>query len=148
MLDAVILAPDERLLRVAARVDGADDVEAIVRRMQQFIDGRVLGLAAPQIGIAKRVVVINFADMPVVMVNPRIIEQSVERTVSSESCLSLPSRRFLVGRPSMIVVDYRNADGVARQERATGYRAKCILHEMDHLDGILVDSHGTEIADA
>lgn len=148
MLDAVILAPDERLLRVAARVDGADDVEAIVRRMQQFIDGRVLGLAAPQIGIAKRVVVINFADMPVVMVNPRIIEQSVARTVSSESCLSLPGRRFLVDRPSMIVVDYRNADGVARRERATGYRAKCILHEMDHLDGILVDSHGTEIADA
>jgi len=95
-----------------------------------------VGLAAPQVGILKRIVVIDVGDGVHAFINPEIISQSGEE-IDYEGCLSIPGIRGKVKRPAHVVVRALDPDGKERKLRANGLLARAVCHETDHLDGIL-----------
>lgn len=96
-----------------------------------------VGLAAPQVGILKRIVVIDTTgEDPIVLINPRVLETSGEQT-GQEGCLSVPGKSGLVTRPNYVKVTAYNADMEAIEVEGTELLARAILHELDHLDGHL-----------
>ncbi len=100
--------------------------------------GNGVGLAAPQVGILKRIVVIDVGDGLIEMINPVIIESEGEQ-FEVEGCLSVPGVYGKVKRPARVVVEYLNPKGKKVRTEGTGLLAICICHELDHLDGILFD---------
>jgi peptide deformylase (EC 3.5.1.88) len=100
--------------------------------------GNGIGLAAPQVGILKRMIVIDLGDGtgPMEIINPVILKQEGEQ-VDVEGCLSVPGVYGEVKRPAHMVVEYTNIDGKKVKVDATGLLARCLSHEIDHLDGIL-----------
>ncbi|MDI6689626.1 MAG: peptide deformylase [Actinomycetota bacterium] len=97
-----------------------------------------MGLAAPQIGILKRVIVSDLGDGPSVYINPQIIWRSKETEVQEEGCLSLPGVRILISRPQKIKVKALSPQGKGLELSMEGLQARIIQHEVDHLDGILI----------
>ncbi len=95
-----------------------------------------LGLAAPQVGVLKRVCIVEYDDKLYELVNPVLI-RSRGKCVDNEGCLSVPGFRGLVERPEEIDVEYFDRFGNLCKQHAEGYFARVFLHEMDHLDGIL-----------
>lgn len=97
-----------------------------------------VGLAAPQVGILKRLFVMNVDDETGdhVIVNPRIIRSEGEQH-ENEGCLSLPGLYARVSRPAKVLLEYENLEGETQQMEGEGLKAICICHENDHLDGIL-----------
>ena len=95
-----------------------------------------VGLAAPQIGILKRIVVIDVGDGPIVMINPKILETSGEQT-GTEGCLSLPGLCGTVTRPNYVKVEATDENGDLYELEGTELLARAICHECDHLDGVL-----------
>ncbi|SHK32742.1 peptide deformylase [Desulforamulus aeronauticus] len=94
------------------------------------------GLAACQVGILKRLVVIDLGKGLLKLVNPKLVEKKGEQVVI-ESCLSLPGIWGKLKRPSKVVVQALNENGEKITIRATGGMAKCLCHEIDHLDGVI-----------
>ena len=103
-----------------------------------------VGLAAPQVGVSKRVIVVDDREAPFVeMVNPRIVESSgCEEDV--EACLSVPDRAGWVRRATKIKVEYQDRFGKNHTLKASGYQARVHQHEIDHLDGVLFTDIMTE----
>lgn len=95
-----------------------------------------VGLAAVQVGILKRVVVVDVGDGLLELINPEIIETSGE-VCDVEGCLSVPGESGNVVRPEYVKIKAQNRDGVWRRYEGTGLKARCFCHEIDHLDGIL-----------
>lgn len=95
-----------------------------------------VGLAAPQIGILKRVVVIDVGEGPVTLINPEIIKTSGKQ-VDNEGCLSIPGRQGEVERPDTVTVKALDIDGKEITVRGKELFARAICHELDHLDGVL-----------
>ncbi len=95
-----------------------------------------VGLAAVQVGILKRVVVVDVGDGFLELVNPEIIETSGEYK-DVEGCLSVPGQQGVVSRPEYVKIKAQNREGVWRRYEATGLKARCFCHEIDHLDGTL-----------
>ncbi len=95
-----------------------------------------LGLAAPQVGILKRAVVIDYEDKRYEMINPEILEVSGE-SIDNEGCLSVQGFRGLVKRPKYVKVRYFDRHGGKTELEGNDYFARCILHELDHLEGVL-----------
>ena len=134
-----ILKMGDPLLRKKSRV-----VENYDEKLHQLLDDMVetlhhvggLGLAAPQVGVLKRVCIVEYDDMLYELVNPVLVKSS-GKCVDNEGCLSVVGFRGLVERPEKIVVEYFDRHGVKHTQRAEGYFARVFLHEMDHLDGIL-----------
>ncbi len=131
---------DEILRKISKRVEDVDEkikqiLEDMVETMHKY-DG--LGLAAPQIGILKRLVVIDLYDEkgPIKMVNPVIIKQKGEQEVE-EGCLSFPNQFAKIIRPSEITIEALDENGKKIKIKGTGLLAQAISHELDHLDGIL-----------
>ncbi len=121
------------------------EVEKIDDRILTLLDDMVetmyhkdgVGLAAPQIGILKRLVVIDVDGENVYkMINPTIIKSSGE-AIDEEGCLSVPEERGEVIRPSNVTVEYTDINGKLVVLEGEGLLARCICHELDHLDGIL-----------
>ncbi|HHW22566.1 MAG TPA: peptide deformylase [Clostridiaceae bacterium] len=108
--------------------------------------GNGVGLAAPQVGILKRLVVIDVGDGLIEMINPVIIETEGEQ-VEIEGCLSLPGVYGKVRRPARVVVEYLNRHGKKVRTEGFGLLAICICHELDHLDGILFDEKVIEFVE-
>ncbi len=105
-----------------------------------------IGLAAPQIGVASRVIVVDLAEkglqrQPLCMANPEVISVSEDSQIFEEGCLSLPDQYAEVERPAKIRIRYVDYAGAAQELEADGLLAACIFHEMDHLDGILFVDH-------
>ena len=133
--------PDPILKQVAAPAQ-ASEVDQVVTDLVDTMraNERCVGLAAPQIGIPARVAVVDVTGHPhakephglVVMVNPRVVEISEGTKVSREGCLSLPDLTANVRRPRRAVLETGNG-----QIEARGIEARCLLHELDHLEGIL-----------
>ena len=98
-----------------------------------------VGLAAPQVGILKRIVVMDVGEGPIVLVNPEIVFTEGSQT-GDEGCLSVPGKVGLVTRPSHVIVKAFNADMEEIEVEGRGLLARCICHETDHLDGILYTS--------
>lgn len=119
-------------------------VETFDPKLHQLLDDMAetlhavggLGLAAPQVGILKRVCIVDYEDQLFELVNPVLVRSS-GKCVDNEGCLSVVGFRGLVERPSVIDVEYYDRNGVKRTQHAEGYFARVFLHEMDHLDGVL-----------
>lgn len=95
-----------------------------------------VGLAAVQVGILKRVVVVDVGDGLLELINPEVIETSGE-VCDVEGCLSVPGESGNVIRPEYVKIKAQNREGVWRRYEGTGLKARCFCHEIDHLDGIL-----------
>lgn len=103
-----------------------------------------VGLAAPQVGILRRLCVVDVMDGdPIVLINPEIIETSGEQT-DDEGCLSVPGKCALVTRPNYVKVSSLDMDMNPVVYEGEGLRARAILHEMDHLDGVLYGERASE----
>jgi len=101
---------------------------------------RGVGLAANQIGIAQRVAVVDVgeeAPPPIVLINPKIVEAGAETAVAEEGCLSIPEIFSEVERPDSIILDALDRDGKPYRLSLSGFKARAVQHEIDHLDGIL-----------
>ena len=94
------------------------------------------GLAAPQVGVLKRICVIDVGDGPVVMINPQILSQEGE-VEEMEGCLSNPGKWGVVKRPQKVVATALDKNGEVKVYEAEGLFARAICHELDHLDGVL-----------
>jgi peptide deformylase len=144
----IITAPDPRLKLKAKPVE---KVDAGVRRlMDDMLDtmyGSIgVGLAAPQVGVARRVIVIDVARegekaAPMRMANPEILWRSEEKLVANEGCLSLPEHYADVSRAAEIRFRYLDEQNEIREMEAKGLLATCVQHEIDHLDGVLFVDH-------
>lgn len=144
----IITAPDPRLKTVATRVDAVDDdIRQLMDDMLETMYAAPgVGLAAPQVGVSKRVIVADVARSgeapePMLMANPEIIEASAERAVFEEGCLSLPDHFAEVKRPEQVRVRYLDRENEIREQDMDGFLATCVQHEIDHLDGVLFVDH-------
>jgi peptide deformylase len=102
--------------------------------LETMYEANGVGLAAPQVGILKRVVVMDCGEGAIVMINPEILETSGEQT-GDEGCLSLPGKAGQVTRPNYVKARFMNEDMEECEIEATELLARCICHELDHLDG-------------
>jgi peptide deformylase len=118
------------------------DAEQLEKDMCNFmIAAGGIGLAANQIGLAKRVFVMGSNNIegfpaPFALFNPRIIEASSEMVLDREGCLSYPGLFLTINRAEWIVAEYQDSQGNTKEVKIDGYLAKCFQHELDHLDGI------------
>jgi peptide deformylase len=144
----ILTAPDPRLQAVSVDVQKVDaEIRKLVDDMAESMyaaDG--IGLAAIQIGVAKRVLVIDLDQKegkknPVAYINPKIIWASDETAVFEEGCLSVPEIWDDVERPARIKAEYLDRDGNKQLLEADGMLATCLQHEMDHLNGVLFIDH-------
>ena len=99
-----------------------------------------VGLAAPQVGILRRIVIVEIDDKKYEMINPEIIERSGSQT-EIEGCLSVPGKYGITNRPMEVTVKYTDRDGNERTAKGSGLKARAFCHELDHLDGILYIDH-------
>ena len=129
---------DEILRKKSKTVDKIDErVQILISDMidtMHHADG--VGLAAPQIGVFKRIVVIDVGEGVQALINPEIVSQTGEQT-EYEGCLSIPGVRAQVKRPADVVVKALDRDGREIEIKGTGLMAIALCHELDHLDGIL-----------
>lgn len=137
----VLRFPDERLRTVAKPVaEVNDDIRQIVKDMfETMYDENGVGLAATQVDIHQRIVVIDVSEdksEPLVLINPEIIERDGE-TISEEGCLSVPSSYAKVDRAEHVKVQALNENGETYTFEADGLLAVCVQHELDHLVGKL-----------
>lgn len=114
--------------------------ELIQDMLDTMYDACGVGLAAPQVGILKRIVVIDIGEGPIVMVNPEILETSGEQT-GQEGCLSLPGQAGIVTRPNYVKARAYNENMEEYEIEGTELLARAICHECDHLDGIMYIRH-------
>ncbi len=144
----IIVAPDPRLKIKAKPVERVDD--DLIRFMDDMLESMYaangIGLAAPQVGDGRRVIVVDCAreedePEPLYMVNPEIVAASEDDRKHEEGCLSLPEHYAEVVRPDSVTVRYLDRDNEIREIEADGVLATCIQHEIDHLDGILFVDH-------
>ena len=144
----IITAPDPRLKIKAKPVAKVD--AGLRRLMDDMLDtmyGSIgIGLAAPQVGVAQRVIVVDVAregenPNPIRLANPEILWRSDEMMVANEGCLSLPEHYAEVDRPAAIRLRYVDHENEIREIDATGLLATCLQHEVDHLDGVLFVDH-------
>lgn len=136
------LMGDPVLREKAAEVEAVDD--ELRRLAQDMFDtmyaAEGVGLAAPQVGLLTRLIVVDPREEgvePVALVNPRVVETSKERDRAEEGCLSIPGVRDVVERATTAVVEALTLDGEPVRLEADGLLARVLQHEVDHLDGIL-----------
>ena len=144
-LRQILIHPDPRLKAVANPVTEVDDT---IRRLaddmlETMYDAPGIGLAAPQVGVGKRLLVMDCvkgedeAPRPLVLINPQITWVSDELNTYEEGCLSIPDQYAEVERPAVVDVTWTGLDGTSQSERFDGLWATCVQHEIDHLDGKL-----------
>jgi len=150
---SIIETPDPRLRVISKPVEQVDDE---LRRLmddmlETMYDAPGIGLAAIQVGVPKRVLVIDLQEEedaegkpirnPRYFVNPEIVWSSEQQSTYNEGCLSVPEMFAEVVRPERVRVTWLDYDGRAREEELDGLLATCLQHEMDHLEGILFIDH-------
>lgn len=144
----ILTAPDARLREVSRPVtDVTDEIRALLDDMLETMYAAPgIGLAAIQIGVPLRAIVMDLAEAPEppaprYFVNPVIVDPSDDLAISSEGCLSVPDYYDDVTRPARCAVEYLDYDGKPQRLEAEGLLAVCIQHEMDHLEGVLFIDH-------
>ena len=127
---------DEVLTKVSRPVDKMTPRihDLITDMLDTMYDAMGVGLAAPQVGILKRIVVIDIGEGPIVLINPEIIEKSGEQT-GDEGCLSVPGMAGQVTRPNYVKVKAQDEDMNEVEYEGEGLLARAFCHELDHLDG-------------
>jgi len=144
-LRPILIHPDPRLKVRADPVDAVtDEVRALGEDLlETMYDAPGVGLAAPQVGVLRRVIALDCVKeegaepRPIVMVNPEVTWASEAINVYEEGCLSIPDQYAEVERPAEVEVRWLGLDGETRSERFGGLWATCVQHEIDHLDGKL-----------
>lgn len=147
-LRKVRLDGDPILRKISKEVTSIDKkLEILIEDMietMRYENG--IGLASPQVGILKRLIVIDIGEEPIVAINP-IIENEDGQIEDIEGCLSVPNLRGKVDRPERITVRYMNQDGEEIKKDVQGYAARVFCHEIDHLNGILYTDLANEVFD-
>ena len=146
----IVEVPDQRLRTACPPVVHVDDAtRALVRDMiETMYAAQGIGLAAPQVGVMTRVVVIDLQEReaeegaepvrnPRAFINPELVEVSEELSTYNEGCLSIPEQYAEVTRPARCRVRWLDESGEAREAEFDGLMATCMQHEIDHLDGVL-----------
>ncbi|MGZ0186754.1 MAG: peptide deformylase [Alphaproteobacteria bacterium] len=144
----IVIAPDQRLKTRCKPVTVVDDsVRAQLDAMlATMYDAPGIGLAAPQVGDERRLIVIDIAregetPTPLKLVNPDIAWVSKETCIMNEGCLSIPEIYYDVKRPTSVRATYLDERGETREIEADGLLARCLQHEIDHLNGVLFIDH-------
>ncbi|MCH4892509.1 MULTISPECIES: peptide deformylase [unclassified Sphingomonas] len=149
----IIEVPDPRLRLISTPVETIDDAvkQLIADMFETMYAAPGIGLAAIQVGVPKRLLVMDLQEeedadgkpirQPRVFINPEIVDPSEEQSVYTEGCLSVPDQYADVERPATCRVRWLDEDGVQHDEQFTGLLATCIQHEMDHLNGIVFLDH-------
>jgi peptide deformylase len=143
----IITLPDRRLRSKSVEVERIDD------DLRQFLDDMLetmydapgIGLAAIQVGVDRRITVVDVARRedetaapnPIYLINPRILSSSEERSIHEEGCLSIPEYYADVERPASVRVGFLDRHGKPQELEAHGILATCLQHEIDHMDGVL-----------
>ncbi|HZK33223.1 MAG TPA: peptide deformylase [Tissierellaceae bacterium] len=130
---------DDPILRKKSR-----EITNITNRIKILLEDMIdtmneeegIGLAAPQVGVLRRAIVIDVGEGPIEFINPEIIETEGE-AIEVEGCLSVPGRSGTVERPERVKIKYLDIDGNEKTLEGTGLMARAICHEIDHLEGIL-----------
>ena len=141
----ILIHPDPRLKKVATPIASvSDDIRRLADDMlETMYDAPGIGLAAPQIGVTERMLVMdcvkdeNATPEPMVLINPEITWVSETKNVYEEGCLSIPEQYAEVERPAEVEVAWTDQHGKAMRERFDGLWATCVQHEIDHLNGKL-----------
>ena len=141
----IILHPDPRLKKNCAPVgDLTDELRDLSEQMLKTMYAAPgIGLAAPQVGVLSRLIVLDCVKedgeepRPLIMFNPEIVSSSDETSVYEEGCLSIPEQYAEVTRPSAVEVQWMDQNGNAQSETFDGLWATCVQHEIDHLNGKL-----------
>lgn len=142
----IVLYPEPVLRKVAEPVQAFDaELERTVEAMyQRMFDSNGLGLAAPQVGLRRRILVINEGSNPdepennVTLINPRIVSREGEKTTWEEGCLSFPEIYAEVARPDRCAVEAVDLSGEPLRREFSGFLSRIVQHEFDHLEGILL----------
>lgn len=148
----ILIAP-HAALRAKARPVAPDDAAAlrtlIPRMFETMYQAPGIGLAAPQVGIGLRLVVVDLMPgdepAPVTLINPKIIGISDDWATREEGCLSVPGQYADVSRPARVKIRYQDLEGASREIEGDGLLAACLQHELDHLDGVLFVDHLTAL---
>src|SRR5688500_13107284 len=143
----ILEVPDRRLTMVSAPVERIDD--ELLRLLDDMLETMYaapgIGLAAPQVGVLRRAFVADpgaeGARAPLVVINPAIIARSATTNTAEEGCLSLPKQFGEVTRADRVTLRYLDRAGEVAELAADGLLARCLQHELDHLDGILFVDH-------
>ena len=145
--DRVLRQPAKRIAKVDEKIR-----QTIKEMLQTMYSADGIGLAAPQVGIHKQLIVIDInldkPDIPpLVLINPKIIRSGSDFSKGEEGCLSIPGVYLDVSRPDTIELSYKNEQGKPSKLKATGLLSRVIQHEMDHLNGVMfVDRVDNNIA--
>ena len=141
---SILVVPDSRLKRHAEPVERVnEEVRRLMDGMLEAMhDAKGIGLAAPQVGVLKRVIVLDISrpeeePQPYRMANPEILWWSEDEVSGEEACLSVPEYYGDVGRSARIKVRYLDTENEIREMEADGLLARCMQHEEDHLEGVL-----------
>ena len=142
---SILIHPDPRLKKITAPVaEITDDVRRLADDMlETMYDAPGIGLAAPQVSVMSRMLVMDCekeegaSANPMVLINPSVIWSSEDRSVYDEGCLSIPDQYAEVERPAAVKVSWTGLDGKEVQEAFDGLWSTCVQHEIDHLDGKL-----------
>jgi len=144
----IVTYPDDVLRNEASPVDKVDEeiVTLADRMTEAMFRAEGIGLAAPQVGVLTRVIVVNVEDDFHIVVNPEIVETNRETESSAEGCLSIPGPEAEVERPLSVDVRGYDLDGKEVKLTREGLAARVFLHEVDHLNGKLFIDHLSETA--
>jgi peptide deformylase len=144
----LIILPDPLLRQVSKPFERVDDalLKLADDMLETMYDAPGIGLAGIQIGVARRILVVDVSrddeeKNPIVVINPEIVRSSDERSVYEEGCLSIPEYYAEVERPASVTVKHLGRDGKEHVIEADGLLATCLQHEIDHLDGVLFIDH-------
>ncbi|MBQ7653689.1 MAG: peptide deformylase [Clostridia bacterium] len=136
----IVKTGDPILSKTSRKVEKFDEklAELIDDMKETMYFAQGVGLAAVQVGILKRVVIIDIGDGCVELVNPEIVSESKNRQCEVEGCLSLPGQSFYTDRPMEVMVKGQDRNGKWQVFKGVGLKARAFCHELDHLDGIVI----------
>ena len=143
-IKTILTEPNKLLRQISQPVESVEDSERELMNdmLETMYDANGIGLAAIQIGIPKRIIVMDLSKeedkkLPMYFINPLIIKKNEQKTIYEEGCLSVPNQFAEIQRSSKCEVEYLDYNGNKQNLQAEGLLATCIQHEIDHLEGIL-----------
>ena len=143
MIRSILIHPDPRLKKPCEPVSQitADLVQLAQDMLATMYDAPGIGLAAPQVGVGKRLIVMDCIKdgppRPLILFNPKVLWRSEDLTSYEEGCLSIPEQYADISRPAGVRVEWLDHTGARQEEQFAGLWSTCVQHEIDHLDGKL-----------
>lgn len=136
----ILTLGDKTLTQKARRIPSVDDTirTLCISMINTMLENNGVGLAANQVGVLKRIIVVLVEDKPTVMINPEILEYSETLCEMEEGCLSIPGEYLHITRPETVKVKFRDTKGKPHIQTYSGLTSRIIQHEIDHLDGTVM----------